>query len=82
MAGEDPALDRLRAAARLVGNHGAVVRFAARGCGQPGRRPVSAPLSDPTATPGETYLDAVDAGALPSTILPHEDPYKFRGCGR
>ncbi|CAL8471991.1 g11533 [Coccomyxa elongata] len=60
--GENPVLDRLRAAARLVGNHEAVVRFAARGCGKPGRRPVSAPLSDPTATPGETYLDAVDAG--------------------
>ncbi|EIE23653.1 glutathione S-transferase [Coccomyxa subellipsoidea C-169] len=60
--GEDPPLDRLRAAARLVGNHGAIAKFAARGCGKPGRRPVSAPLSDPTATAGENFLEAVDAG--------------------
>lgn len=63
-AGEDPLLDRLRAAAQLVGNHGAVTRFAARGCGREGRRPVSAPLSDPSATPGEEHIDAVDAGGL------------------
>ena len=61
-AGEDPPLDRLRAAMRLVNNHKAVVRFAARGCGSPGRRPVSAPLSDPTAKPGEDFLPDVDAG--------------------
>ena len=75
-AGEDPPLDRLRAAARLVGNHEAVVRFAARGCGQPGRRPVSAPLSDPSARPGEEFLPDVDAGALhilwPFTIGTYE----------
>ncbi len=47
---------------RLVNNHKAVVRFAARGCGSPGRRPVSAPLSDPTAQPGEDFLPDVDAG--------------------
>lgn len=64
-AGEDPALDTLRAAARLVGNREAVARFAARGCGRPGRRPVSAPLADPTAEPGEAYLPAVDAGVCP-----------------
>lgn len=63
-AGEDPPLDRLRAAMRLVSNHEAVVRFAARGCGSPGRRPVSAPLSDPTAKPGEVYLPDVDAGVI------------------
>ena len=63
LAGENPPVDTLRAAARLVGNREAVARFAARGCGRPGRRPVSAPLADPTAEPGEEYLPAVDAGA-------------------
>jgi hypothetical protein len=53
----------LRAAARLVGNHAAVTRFAARGCGRPGRRPVSAPLADPSAEPGEAHMPSVDAGA-------------------
>lgn len=62
VTGEDPPLDRLRAAARLVGNHEAVARFAARGCGSEGRRPVSAPLSDPTARPGEESVPDVDAG--------------------
>ena len=64
--GEDPPLDTLRAAARLVGNHEAVARFAARGCGRPGRRPVSAPLADPSAEAGEAYLPAVDAGGYPA----------------
>ena len=48
---------------RLIENHKAVVRFAARGCGSEGRRPVSAPLSDPTAKPGEQFFPDVDAGA-------------------
>ena len=55
---------------RLIENHTAVVRFAARGCGAEGRRPVSAPLSDPSAKPGEHYLPDVDAGApLPGTAV-------------
>ena len=33
-AGENPEQDKLRAAARLVENAPAVVKFAARGCGQ------------------------------------------------
>ena len=61
-AGEAPELDRLRAAHRLVENHEAVVKFAARACGQEGRPPVNAPLSDPYAKPGMQHLDAVDAG--------------------
>lgn len=59
--GDSPEKDRLEACLRLVKNHGPVTRFAARGCGTPGRRPVSAPLSDPTAQPGETHLPDVDA---------------------
>eukprot|EP01023_Acetabularia_acetabulum_P047085 TRINITY_DN4941_c0_g1_i1.p1 TRINITY_DN4941_c0_g1~~TRINITY_DN4941_c0_g1_i1.p1 ORF type:complete len:520 (-),score=102.22 TRINITY_DN4941_c0_g1_i1:135-1694(-) len=58
---ENLEIDTLEAAAKLVGNHEAVVRFAGRGCGQQGARPVSAPLSDPTAVPGEEYLQSVDA---------------------
>lgn len=59
--GEDPARDRLRAAAKLVGNHEAVTKFALRGVGKPGPRPVSAPLADPTAIPGMEYVVEVDA---------------------
>ena len=59
--GERPEMDRVEAAAKLVGNHDAVTRFAARGCGKAGARPVAAPLSDPTAVPGEAHLPAVDA---------------------
>ena len=45
----------------LVSNHAAVARFAARGCGRRGDKPVSAPLSDPTARPDDEYVPAVDA---------------------
>ena len=64
IAGERPDLDRLQAAHRLVDNHEAVVKFAARGCGQEGSQPVMAPLSDPSAKPGMQYLHAVDAGLI------------------
>lgn len=62
---EDERLDRLRAATRLIDNHEAVVRFAARGCGTEGNPPVMAPLSDPNAQPGLQYVPAVDAGTPP-----------------
>jgi glutathione S-transferase len=42
-------------------NHAAIGRFALRGAGQPGPRPVSAPLADPTgvaATQHEAGMDA------------------------
>lgn len=58
---ENATLDRLEAASVLVSNHAAVARFAARGCGRRGDKPVSAPLSDPTARPDDEYVPAVDA---------------------
>jgi glutathione S-transferase len=59
--GEDPVKDRLRAARQLVSNHVNVTKFALRGVGQPGPRPVFAPLSDPTAISGMEYEAEVDA---------------------
>ncbi len=44
-----------------IRNHEAVVRFALRGPGQPGPRPVSAPLSDPTAVPATQHTAEADA---------------------
>lgn len=38
------------------------MRFALRGPGRPGPRPVMAPLSDPTAIPATEHLAAADAG--------------------
>lgn len=58
--GENPPYDRFIAASKLVGNHKAVTKFALRGVGQPGKRPVSAPLSDPTAEPGMQHEPEVD----------------------
>lgn len=59
--GENPSEDRLQAAAKLVSNHEAVTKFALRGVGKPGPRPVSAPLADPTAIPGMDHEAEVDA---------------------
>ena len=46
---------------RLVHNHVAVAKFAARGCGQPGYKRFQAPLADPYAVPHEKYVPEVDA---------------------
>ena len=62
-AAQDYEREALRAAYRLVDNHEAVVKFALRGPGQAGPRPVSAPLADPTAIPATEYHREVDAGA-------------------
>ncbi|PRW59564.1 glutathione S-transferase isoform A [Chlorella sorokiniana] len=61
--GEQPEIDRLQAAARLVQNREAVTKFCLRGApgGKRGPRPVSAPLCDPTAIPALEHWDAADA---------------------
>lgn len=59
--GENPPIDRLHAAAKMVNNHRAIAKFALRGLGAPGPRPVSASLSDPTAIPNMDYEREVDA---------------------
>ena len=50
----------VQAAAKLVSNHTAIVRFAARGAGTKGSRSVRAPLADPSAIPADD-LPSVDA---------------------
>jgi len=59
--GDNAPVDMTEAAAKLISNHENVVKFAARGCGKPGNKPVSARLSDPTAQPGLEHVPAVDA---------------------
>lgn len=52
---------RREAAAKLIGNRDAVVRFALRGVGVPGIPGVSAELSDPSAQPNDTFKEPIDA---------------------
>ncbi|CAD7703795.1 unnamed protein product [Ostreobium quekettii] len=59
--GEDPPVDRLEAAARLIDNRDAVLMFALRGVGQKGEKQYSAPLADPDASPGLEWRADVDA---------------------
>lgn len=72
-----------------VAYHGPIVKFAVRGCGQPGPRPVSAPLSDPTAIPDMSQVPAADAalrhvvhallvGVEAKQLSPHA--LQVRGC--
>lgn len=60
-AGDDLMHARFVAASKLIHNHSAIVRFALRGAGSPGPRPVTAPLADPTAIPNMEYEEQVDA---------------------
>jgi glutathione S-transferase len=75
--GEDPARDRLAAAARLVSNRTAIARFAARGApgGKRGNPAVSAPLADPFAVADEAALESVDAAlrAVADALLKGHD---------
>jgi glutathione S-transferase len=45
----------------VIKNHKPITRFALRGMGQPGPRPVSAPLADPSAIAAVEHTDAMDA---------------------
>ena len=65
---DDPVAARLEAARKVLSNRVNVTRFAARGCGEPGRPAYSAPLSDPNARPGEAHIPAVDV-ALRSVVF-------------
>lgn len=58
--GQDEAAAKREAVERLSFNHNAIVRFAARGAGQRGMPPFSAPLSDPNAVPAESVIGSVD----------------------
>ena len=57
-AGDEAA--RHEAAFELISNHENVVRFAARGVGEPGEKRFQAPLADPYAKPNEEAVAAVD----------------------
>lgn len=54
-------LARRLAAAKIIGNRKAVVRFALRGVGLPGIPGVAAELADPNAKPNEDFMAPVDA---------------------
>lgn len=56
----DEGAARREAAERLVHNHAAIARFAARGAGKQGMPPVMAPLADPNAVPDDSVVPAVD----------------------
>ncbi len=60
LPGWDEGSAKREAAAQLIGNHEAVVRFAARALGEPGVPPVMAELADPNAKPNEAYVPLLD----------------------
>jgi len=52
---------RFEAAYKLVTNRNAVIKFALRGAGSPGRKRFQAPLADPYAEPALEYMEQMDA---------------------
>ena len=76
MLPEDPREAARDAVRRTLSNFDRVVKFACRGAGSKGHRPVSAPLADPTAKANESYTEEVGEALrlILSTMLEFTGP--------